>query len=158
PEMQFGRFLVKQGFLEEEQLQAVLAAQRLIRTGKLTLSQFKEAMHIVNNNAGTFSQVLLEKGFCSKEDLKLIERIEAETARKKPTTAPMGRDVGATSLSKFSIGGEDDEEGQDLLPPPPKSRAHARQVTPAKGTPISPKAAGRNLKRPTDNLRNEIKI
>jgi hypothetical protein len=157
PEMQFGRFLVKQGFLEEEQLQAVLAAQRLIRTGKLTLSQFKEAMYIVNNHTGTFSQVLLEKGFCSKDDLKLIERIEAETARKRPSATPMGRDIAAGSLAKIGIGTEEDELEHDL-PPPPRPRPHSRQVTPSKGTPISPKVAGRSLQRPTDKLRNEIKI
>jgi hypothetical protein len=157
PEMQFGRFLVKQGFLEEVQLQAVLAAQRLIRTGKLTLSQFKEAMFVVNNHTGTFSQVLLEKGFCSKEDLTLIERIEAETARKKPQDSPMGRDIAASSLAKISIG-SDEEDKDHALPPPPKARPHVRQVTPAKGTPISPKAAGRSLQRPTDKIRNEIKI
>jgi hypothetical protein len=171
PEMQFGRFLVKQGFLEEEQLQAVLAAQRLIRTGKLTLSQFKEAMSVVNNHTGTFSQVLLEKGFCSKEDLAVMERIESETARKKPSVAPTGRDIAASSLSKVSIGNADDDQG-DLeldvdettesadrpMPPKPRGQPAVKPTASPKRNPISEKFAGRSVQRPADKIRNEIKI
>src|SRR5262249_34183655 len=39
-EMPFGRFLVKQDFIDEEQLEAVLIGQRLLREGLIDLVQF----------------------------------------------------------------------------------------------------------------------
>jgi hypothetical protein len=164
PEMQFGRFLVKQGFLEEAQLQAVLAAQRLIRTGKLTLSQFKEAMSIVNNREGTFSQVLLKKGFCSKDDLALIERIESETARKIPVDAPTGRDIAAGSLSKIAMGKSEyddddlalDEITGDHQPLPPKPEP--KPVVKPKRNPLSESFSGKPAAKPGDSVQREIKI
>jgi len=73
PEMQFGRFLVKQSFLNEAQLQAVLIGQILIRAGELTLSQFMTAMSEVSKTHGDIKEVLLELGYIKNPILFQLE-------------------------------------------------------------------------------------
>jgi hypothetical protein len=63
PEMQFGRFLVKQDFLNENQLQAILLGQSLIRSGDLTRAQFVSVMEKVSKTKGEFKELLLESGY-----------------------------------------------------------------------------------------------
>jgi len=69
PEMQFGRFLVKQDFLNEAQLQAVLIGQTLIRAGELTLFQFITAMSEVSKTHRDIKEVLLELGYIKNPTL-----------------------------------------------------------------------------------------
>ena len=62
PEMQFGRFLIKQDFLNETQLHAILIGQTLIRAGVLTLSQFLAIMTESTKSNRNIKEVLLESG------------------------------------------------------------------------------------------------
>jgi hypothetical protein len=103
PEMQFGKFLVKQGFVEEPQLRAVLAGQFLIRSGKLTIEQFQEVMTAVKNQAGTFKDILLEKGFCTSEELRELVKKLGDTAPKKHSDTPGGLNSAARSPAKISF-------------------------------------------------------
>ncbi len=63
PEMQFGSFLIKQDFLNETQLEAVLIGQTLIRSGEITLSQFLTIMAQSAKSNRNIKEVLLESGF-----------------------------------------------------------------------------------------------
>lgn len=77
PEMQFGRFLVKQQFITERQLQAVLIGQILLRDGVLTLSQFCLVMLEVGKSKGDIKEILLETGYVSKSILNSL-RLEMQ--------------------------------------------------------------------------------
>ncbi len=70
PEMQFGRFLIKQGFISEKQLQAVLIGQVLLRGGLITLSQFCAAMLQAAQSQQDMKEILLELGFINQAILK----------------------------------------------------------------------------------------
>jgi len=72
PEMQFGRFLVKQQFIDERQLQAVLIGQALLRDGKITVSQFCLVMLEVGKSKRDIKEILLETGYISKSILKSL--------------------------------------------------------------------------------------
>jgi hypothetical protein len=73
PEMQFGRFLVKQDFLTEKQLQAVLTGQILIRAGEITLTQFVNVMTEVNITNRNFKEVLLASGYLKNPTLLKLD-------------------------------------------------------------------------------------
>jgi curved DNA-binding protein CbpA len=66
PELQMGGFLVKQGFISERQLQAVLIGQILLRTGDLTLSQYCSMIKEVDQSRTDIKEILLEKGYINK--------------------------------------------------------------------------------------------
>jgi hypothetical protein len=73
PEMQFGCFLVKQDFLNEPQLQAVLIGQSLIRSGEITLTQFVNAMAQVAESKRNIKEVLLELGYVKNPTLLKLD-------------------------------------------------------------------------------------
>ncbi len=69
PEMQFGRFLVKQDFLTNKQLEAILIGQSLIRAGEITLTQFVNVMAEVSKKNRDFKEILLESGYLKNPGL-----------------------------------------------------------------------------------------
>jgi hypothetical protein len=114
PEMQFGRFLVKQGFIEDNQLEAVLLGQRLIVEGSIQIDQFKELMQLVNQGVG-IRAALLQKGFLNKYEIEHLlgteEPVVPKTDGFKPPPPPATRrHVAANSLSKVSFGHLDEDE------------------------------------------------
>lgn len=84
-EMPFGRFLVKQDFIEEEQLEAVLIGQRLLREGLIDIERFQECMDTFTREGKDLGQIVLENGYVSKADLiKVRDRMRSE----QPSEAP----------------------------------------------------------------------
>jgi hypothetical protein len=78
-EMPFGRFLVKQDFIEEDQLEAVLLGQRFLREGLIDLKQFQLAMETFTRSSKDLDQILVEKGYATRADLlKVHELIRSE--------------------------------------------------------------------------------
>jgi len=71
PEMQFGTFLVKQGFIEEHHLDAVLVGQKLLRAGAISVAQFKSAMDTSQGERIEISKVLIDKGYLTESELDL---------------------------------------------------------------------------------------
>jgi len=67
PEIMFGAFLVKQGFVEEHDLECVLLAQQLIKTNDISLSQFQELMQERGDTGASFSDLVLEHKLVSRE-------------------------------------------------------------------------------------------
>ncbi|MBX9938193.1 MAG: hypothetical protein K2Y32_03020 [Candidatus Obscuribacterales bacterium] len=68
PELMFGSFLVKQGFVQERDLECVLISQQLIKTGQISLEQFQELMP-ERGDTGTMFNLLLERGLVTREEL-----------------------------------------------------------------------------------------
>ena len=73
PEMQFGRFLVKQGFITDRQLQALLIGQVLLRLGEITLSQFCAVIAKLESSNQDFKEILLESGYVTNALLIKLE-------------------------------------------------------------------------------------
>lgn len=88
PEMQFGSFLVKQGFIEEYQLQAVLFAQKLLRKGLITVVQYIAAMEELESSGVGVSETVVERGYVTQSDLDHLEEEEAE-AQAMRTSQPV---------------------------------------------------------------------
>lgn len=75
PEIMFGAFLVKQGFVEEHDLECVLLAQQLIKTNDISLSQFQELMQERGETGASFSDLVLEHKLVARE--RVFEAISA---------------------------------------------------------------------------------
>ncbi|MBC8000457.1 MAG: hypothetical protein IAF58_21075, partial [Leptolyngbya sp.] len=88
PEMQFGSFLVKQGFIEEYQLEAVLFAQKLLRKGLITVVQYIAAMEELESSGVGVSETVVERGYVTQSDLDHLEEEEAE-AQAMRTSQPV---------------------------------------------------------------------
>lgn len=91
PEMQFGSFLVKQGFIEEYQLEAVLFAQKLLRKGLITVVQYQAAMEELESSGVAVSETVVERGYVTQSDLDHLEEVEAEAQAElnRPVTTPV---------------------------------------------------------------------
>ncbi|MBX9952570.1 MAG: hypothetical protein K2Y39_25580 [Candidatus Obscuribacterales bacterium] len=91
PEMQFGSFLVKQGFIEEYQLEAVLFAQKLLRKGLITVVQYQAAMEELESSGVSIAETAVERGYVTQSDLDHLEEVEAEAEAElnRPVTTPV---------------------------------------------------------------------
>ncbi len=75
PEVQFGTFLVRQGFIQERDLDSVLLGQTLLRDGKITVAQFQVAMELSQSRGANISDTLIEHGYITAAELaKLIQK------------------------------------------------------------------------------------
>lgn len=69
PGMQFGEFLVTANFLNQEELDCTLMAQRLISSGKITVNQFRTAMYAMRDEGTAFFDTLMIEGWLSAADI-----------------------------------------------------------------------------------------
>ncbi len=69
PEMMFGAFLVKQGFIEEDDLNTVLLGQKLLRSGVITVVQFQTAMEMKRKEGKELSESLVVLGYVSQREI-----------------------------------------------------------------------------------------
>lgn len=68
PELMFGAFLVKQGFVKEDDLECVLIGQTLIKSGELDLGQFQKVMETrAQDTSIKLSQLLVETGLVTPQ-------------------------------------------------------------------------------------------
>lgn len=80
PEVQFGTFLVRQGFIQERDLDSVLLGQSLLRDGKITVAQFQVAMELSQSRGANISDTLIEHGYITAAELaKLTEKAAEPT-------------------------------------------------------------------------------
>ncbi len=70
PELMFGAFLVKQGFIEEDDLNCVLLGQQLLKTGGITAAQFQESMAERGRSGNDFGEILVELRYLSPLQLQ----------------------------------------------------------------------------------------
>jgi hypothetical protein len=83
PEVQFGTFLVKQGFIGERDLESVLIGQKLLRAGTISVAQFQVAMELSQSRGLPIRDTLLERNYVSEQVLDQVV-----TASEKPSTVP----------------------------------------------------------------------
>lgn len=78
PEVQFGTFLIKQGFIGERDLESVLLGQKLLRAGVISVAQFQVAMELSQSRGLTISDTLVDRGYVTEEGLaKVVEELNA---------------------------------------------------------------------------------
>lgn len=65
----FGEFLVQAGFLNQEELDSTILAQRLISAGKITVAQFQTAMGKMRAGGTSFFDTLMTEGWLSPSDI-----------------------------------------------------------------------------------------
>lgn len=101
PELMFGAFLVKQGFVKEDDLECVLIGQTLIKSGELDLGQFQKVMETrALDTSIKLSQLLVESGLVTPQRI-------AEVL----ITLPV-EEVGLSDLAP--------KKEAAVVPPPPK--------------------------------------
>ncbi len=69
PEMMFGAFLVKQEFIEEDDLNTVLLGQKLLRSGVITVVQFQTAMEMKRKEGKDLADSLVSLGYVSQREI-----------------------------------------------------------------------------------------
>ncbi|MFA6559128.1 MAG: hypothetical protein WCT03_22075, partial [Candidatus Obscuribacterales bacterium] len=70
PELMFGAFLVKQGFIEEDDLNCVLLAQQLLKTGGITAAQFQVVMNERATSGKDFGELLVNSRYLTPLQLQ----------------------------------------------------------------------------------------
>lgn len=81
PELMFGAFLVKQGFVQEDDLECVLIAQQLIKGGDISMAQFLEIMEERGGTSLSFTALLLAKQMITSSRLReVIANLPSEEA------------------------------------------------------------------------------
>lgn len=70
PELMFGAFLVKQGFIEEDDLNCVLLGQQLLKTGGITAAQFQESMAERGSSGKDFGEILVQLRYLTPMQLQ----------------------------------------------------------------------------------------
>jgi len=92
PEMMFGTFLVKQGFIEEADLDCVLVGQQLLKTGDITVVQFQTVMIERSATGLDIGEMLLAKGYVNEFLLERAYRNQSEdTLVKVPIVVAPGQ-------------------------------------------------------------------
>jgi len=85
PELMFGAFLVKQGFIADEDLLCVLLGQQLLKTGDITVAQFQDAMTERATTSGDLGAILVERHYLTDVQLQEAYRGQSEeTAGQAP--------------------------------------------------------------------------
>ncbi len=78
PEMMFGTFLVKQGFVEDSDLNCVLVGQQLLKAGDITVVQFQTVMIERSATGLDIGEMLLAKGYVNQAMLDRAYRNQSE--------------------------------------------------------------------------------
>lgn len=100
PGIQFGEFLVSANFLNQDELECALLAQRLISMGKITVNQFRTGMYRMRDEGVAFFDTLMMEGWISPADVfdesselwKGLNEIQQMTAA-APNTVHAGNQV-----------------------------------------------------------------
>ncbi|HEY9788488.1 MAG TPA: hypothetical protein V6D17_24070 [Candidatus Obscuribacterales bacterium] len=130
PEMQFGSFLVKQGFIEQYQLEAVLFSQKLLRKGLITVAHFQAAMEELESSGVSVAETVVERGYVTAADLQQMADEEAAINQiqqpvyvmpELPSKAPSTPEVGSSRLSQMlSSEPKLDADSSPAVAPEPK--------------------------------------
>ncbi|MBS1955349.1 MAG: hypothetical protein JST89_14285 [Cyanobacteria bacterium SZAS-4] len=93
PEVQFGTFLVRQGFIQERDLDSVLLGQSLLRDGKITVAQFQVAMELSQSRGANISDTLIEHGYITAAELAKLTEKTAESTEPQAADTPIIKEV-----------------------------------------------------------------
>ncbi|MBS2000578.1 MAG: hypothetical protein JST44_03670 [Cyanobacteria bacterium SZAS LIN-5] len=93
PEVQFGTFLVRQGFIQERDLDSVLLGQTLLRDGKITVAQFQVAMELSQSRGANISDTLIDHGYITAAELSQLTEKSAESGDASLPDTPQIKEV-----------------------------------------------------------------
>lgn len=94
PEMLFGAFLVKQGFISEEDLGQVLTGQRLLKNGNMTVGHYQMCMKSWREDRVPIEETAVAEGFVTQQEM---ERVIA-SGQRETVTGVTGYTGGNVSL------------------------------------------------------------
>jgi hypothetical protein len=97
PEMMFGTFLVRQGFIADSELESVLFGQKALRAGAISVAQFQVAMELAREQSLAVKDALIEKGFATRAQLDDLDQKQEANQRSS------GNDVGGNGNAKASV-------------------------------------------------------
>ncbi len=72
PEMLFGAFLVKQGFISEEDLGQVLTGQRLLKNGNMTVGHYQMCMKSWREDRVPIEETAVAEGFVTQQEMDRV--------------------------------------------------------------------------------------
>lgn len=72
PEMLFGAFLVKQGFISEEDLGQVLTGQRLLKNGNMTVGHYQLCMKSWREDRVPIEETAVAEGFVTQQEMDRV--------------------------------------------------------------------------------------
>ncbi len=72
PEMLFGAFLVKQGFISEEDLGQVLTGQRLLKNGNMTVGHYQMCMKSWRENHVPIEETAVAEGLVTQQEMDRV--------------------------------------------------------------------------------------
>jgi hypothetical protein len=106
PEVLFGTFLVKSGFIGERDLESVLLGQKLLRAGTISVAQFQVSMDLSTSRGCLIRETLIERGYVNAEQIeKVIQASEA------PSTVPA---IAVPQIINAAVPAPDEEKGLGL--------------------------------------------
>jgi len=81
PELMFGAFLVKQGFIGDGDLNCVLLGQQLLKTGGITVAQFQDAMIERATTGGDVGPLLVARHYLTESELQEAYKGQSEATQ-----------------------------------------------------------------------------
>ncbi|MBP9092968.1 hypothetical protein KBI23_18230 [bacterium] len=116
PELMFGAFLVKQGFIEEDDLNCVLLGQQLLKTGGITAAQFQESMAERTSSGKDFGDILVKRRYLTPMQLQDAYRNQMDDTlpRLPAVVSTVSLQDSAADIARVLDGGDDEQVGEDV--------------------------------------------
>jgi hypothetical protein len=133
PELMFGAFLVKQGFIEEDDLNCVLLGQQLLKTGGITAAQFQESMIERAKSGKEFGDILVARRYLTSGQLQEAYRSQMVDTlpRLSVVVATVSLQDSAAEVAEALNASDDESESETELASENVSASVGEVVTPA---------------------------
>lgn len=117
PELMFGAFLVKQGFIEEDDLSCVLLGQQLLKTGGITAAQFQESMLERTKSGKEFGDILVARCYLTAVQLQEAYRNQMDDTlpRLPVVVATVSLEASAAEVAEALNASDDESESETEL-------------------------------------------
>ena len=117
PELMFGAFLVKQGFIEEDDLSCVLLGQQLLKTGGITAAQFQESMLERAKSGIEFGDILVARSYLTDVQLQEAYRSQMDDTlpRLPVVVATVSLEDSAAEVAEALNASDDESESETEL-------------------------------------------
>lgn len=117
PELMFGAFLVKQGFIEEDDLSCVLLGQQLLKTGGITAAQFQESMLERAKSGKEFGDILVASRYLTTGQLQEAYRSQMDDTlpRLPVVVATVSLEDSAAEVAEALNASDDESESETEL-------------------------------------------
>lgn len=142
PELMFGAFLVKQGFIEEDDLSCVLLGQQLLKTGGITAAQFQESMLERAKSGKEFGDILVTSRYLTTGQLQEAYRSQMDDTlpRLPVVVATVSLEDSAAEVAEALNASDDESEteadlaSEDVSASPGEVVAQAEELSSAPGS------------------------